>query len=87
MGTELHDRLQWPLFLAGIEIDDDFYRDWIFPRLTSERIATSLQQTVDAQTLYGRRLRMSEIRQMLYDTEDLSLSGGSTSFLNAIQEF
>ncbi|KAF2503228.1 hypothetical protein BU16DRAFT_448999 [Lophium mytilinum] len=85
-GTELHDRLQWPLFLAGIETDDVIYKDWIFSRLTSERVATALQRTVDAQALSGKRYRMAEIRQMLYDTDDLSLPGGSTGFLSAIQD-
>jgi hypothetical protein len=28
-GIELHERLQWPLFLAGIETNDMVYREWI----------------------------------------------------------
>jgi hypothetical protein len=68
-GTELHDRLQWPLFLAGIETSDTVYRAWIFSRLTSDRVATVLQQTLSAQALAGQRLKMTEIRELLYNGE------------------
>jgi hypothetical protein len=65
-GTELHDRLQWPLFLAGIETSDKIYRSWIFSRLTSDRVATALRQVVEAQSLAGTRLQMAEIRDLLH---------------------
>jgi hypothetical protein len=68
-GTELHDRLQWPLFLAGIETKDSIYRAWIFSRLTSDRVAMVLQQTIDAQAVAGKRLRMADIRDLLYQGE------------------
>src|ERR1700712_1282035 len=66
-GTELHDRLQWPLFLAGIETSDTIYRAWIFSRLTSGRVATALQHTLDVQALAGKRLDMKAIRELLYN--------------------
>jgi hypothetical protein len=85
-STELHDRLQWPLFLAGIETNDSIYREWIFSRLTSSGVAAALQRTLDAQRFFGQRLRMPDIRNLLYDDEILILPT-DTSFLDSIQAF
>jgi hypothetical protein len=37
-GIELHERLQWLLFLAGIETNDMVYREWIISKFTSYRV-------------------------------------------------
>jgi hypothetical protein len=85
-STELHDRLQWPLFLAGIETNDTIYREWIFSRLTSDHVSAALQQALDAQEFKGRRLRMAEIRDMLYKSDGLDLPPCSTTFIGGIPE-
>ncbi len=67
--NELHDRLEWPLFLAGIEIEDKegFKVDWIDARL-SRRPRLALQRIIKLQEYSpGRRVRleMSRIRNLL----------------------
>ena len=86
-STELHDRLQWPLFLAGTETDNPIYREWIYSRLTSNHVAAALRRTLDAQDRSGLRLTMPAIRNLLFDTEDFTLSSTSTSFLDTVQLF
>jgi hypothetical protein len=83
-GTELHKRLQWPLFLAGVETDDMIYREWIISKLTSYRVLGALKSTLDAQRRTGQRLRMTEIRDILYKDEEADLLTGQTAFLDAI---
>jgi hypothetical protein len=80
-STELHDRLQWPLFLTGIETNDPIYQEWIFSRLTGTNVATSLQQILDAQALDGQRLSMIEIKDMLYSRTGHSLFASNITFL------
>jgi hypothetical protein len=83
-STELHDRLQWPLFLAGIETSDTIYREWIFSRLTSDRVAAALQRTVDAQTFAEQRLTMAEIRNLIYNDVESSILAGDSAYLTDI---
>lgn len=66
-GTELHERLQWPLFLAGIETDDPIYREWIILKLTSYCVLGALKSTLEAQQRTGKRLTMMGIRDLLYE--------------------
>jgi hypothetical protein len=86
-GTELHERLQWPLFLAGIETDDTIYREWILSKLTSYRVLGALKSTLDAQQQTGQRLRMTEIRDILHEGEEHNLMTSQTAFLDAIPAF
>jgi len=65
-GTELHERLQWPLFLAGIETDDPIYRDWIMSKLTTYRVIEALTRTLEAQHRVGHRLAMVEVKEILH---------------------
>lgn len=80
-GTELHDRLQWPLFLAGIEIRDTIYRDWILSRITNNRVAGALQQVIDVQESAGIRMSMIAIRNLLYHGYEPSLVTCKSSYL------
>jgi hypothetical protein len=80
-GTELHDRLQWPLFLAGIETRDTIYRDWILSRITSNRVAEALQQVIDAQESAGMRMSMIAVRDLLYHGHEPGLVTGTSSYL------
>jgi hypothetical protein len=72
------------LFLAGIETNDTIYREWIFSRLTSDRVSLALQQALDAQQFTGKRLGMAEIRNLLYKIEDLDFPASSAAFKDAI---
>ncbi|KFY49407.1 hypothetical protein V495_00596 [Pseudogymnoascus sp. VKM F-4514 (FW-929)] len=67
---EYHDRLQWPLFMAGIETDDGIYREWIVSSLISSHMLVALQRTVEMQITLGQRLEMSAIRQMFCAEEN-----------------
>lgn len=70
-GTKYNDRLQWPLFLAGIETDDGIYREWIMSTMTSGSVLMVLRRTLDAQRASGMRLTMTEIRDMFSANEEL----------------
>lgn len=93
-GNELHDRLQWPLFLAGIETDDGFYSDWILSRISKNRSKVALETVIHRQTYSGRRLKrltINQIRFLLLESQasgSLSLSGvGRDSFWDTLAEF
>jgi hypothetical protein len=75
-GTELHDRLQWPLFLAGIETDDLVYRGRILERMTSRRVEKALRRILERQKREGRRLEMGSVRGCFYEGS-VELSGES----------
>ena len=66
---ELNDRLQWPLFLAGIETDDGIYREWILSRITKDGTRSALQRTIDIQEDSGQLLGMGEIMSLLDDCD------------------
>jgi len=85
-NSELYDRLQWPLFIAGIETEDEIYQNWI-SMLSSGRAAAALERVLNAQNVAGKRLTMHEIRGLLYDNEELTnfLPASSDSFLEVIQ--
>jgi hypothetical protein len=65
--NELHDRLQWPLFLVGIEIGHGFPRICIIERL-SKRPRAVLEKIIELQDRFGswQRLDMGTIRQLLH---------------------
>jgi hypothetical protein len=88
-NNDLHDRLQWPMFIAGIETNNRIYGQWILSKITKNRARAALEQTIEAQSLTGKRLTMSEIRALLCDG-DLHELGNlpleRSSFLGAIME-
>ena len=93
-GNELHDRLQWPLFLAGIETDDGFYSDWILSRISKNRARAALATVIQRQTYSGKsvkRLSIHQIRSLLYKGQEgdyLTLPGaGRDSFWDTLEEF
>jgi hypothetical protein len=63
-GNKLLDRLQWPLFLAGIETDDGFYSDWILSRISKSRARTALETIIQRQSDSGKRMKRLTIHQM-----------------------
>lgn len=77
-STELHDRLQWPLFLACIETDDAIYREWIISKLTNNRMKSVLRRALDAQLLSGRRQRIHEIKQLFIEGEGVMMPTSQT---------
>jgi len=84
-NSELYDRLQWPLFIAGIETNDEVYQNWI-SMLSSGRAGAALARVLHAQKVSGKRLTMHEIRGLLYDAEELALPipASSVPFLEVI---
>ena len=88
-NNDLHDRLQWPMFIAGIETNNRIYGQWILSKITKNRARAALEQTIDVQSFTGKRLTMSEIRALLCDG-DLDELGNlpleRSSFLGAIME-
>jgi hypothetical protein len=86
-GNELHDRLQWPLFLAGIETDDGFHSDWVLSRISKNRQKRVLEMVIQRQT-YSRsrlkRLSIHEIRDLLFEgqmDESIGLLGAECNSL------
>jgi Fungal specific transcription factor domain len=93
-GNELHDRLQWPLFLAGIETDDGFYSDWVLSRISKNRAKTALETVIQRQTYTENRLKrltIHQIRCLLFEgsaRQTLALEGGEElSFWDTLAEF
>ncbi|KAK3311765.1 hypothetical protein B0H66DRAFT_578790 [Apodospora peruviana] len=59
------DRLQWPLFWAGIEVAGKFKEDWVFERLTSPGLRSALEFVLlEHQAAGGRRVGVGRIRQI-----------------------
>ena len=77
-NSELYDRLQWPLFIAGIETKDEVYQNWI-SMLVCGRAAATLERVLHIQNNSGTRLTMHEIRGMLYDIEELTIHSTASS--------
>ncbi|KAK3936642.1 hypothetical protein QBC46DRAFT_394549 [Diplogelasinospora grovesii] len=69
------DRLQWPLFWAGIETADTIYRDWIKDKLTDRGLKAALEMVLWEQLVVGERIGMDRIRQICR----LTAVGGSES--------
>jgi hypothetical protein len=88
-NNDLHDRLQWPMFIAGIETNNRIYGQWILSKITKNRARAALEQTIEIQSFTGKRLTMSEIRSLLCE-EDANEMGilplERTSFLGTIME-
>ncbi|CZR66600.1 uncharacterized protein PAC_16501 [Phialocephala subalpina] len=86
-SSDLHDRLQWPLFLAGIETSNRIYRNWIVNNISSRRAREALQQTIDHQSCSGKRLAMSVIKALLCESDMFyPTSLEQNSFLDEIIE-
>lgn len=91
-GNELYDRLQWPLFLAGIETDDGFYSDWILSKLPKNRARMALETVIQRQNYFEEslgRLTMHEVRSILFESQcSGSLPGvGHHSFWDTLESF
>ncbi|KAM7212377.1 hypothetical protein V8F06_012250 [Rhypophila decipiens] len=57
------DRMQWPLFWAGIEADTQFSRDWISDRLVNPSLKNALQIVLMEQA-DGSRISVMRIREI-----------------------
>jgi hypothetical protein len=93
-GNELHDRLQWPLFLAGIETDNGFYSDWILSRISKNKAKGVLETVIQRQTYSESRLKrltIHQIRGLLFEghaNENLTFPGvGQDSFWDTLAQF
>ncbi|KAK3686109.1 hypothetical protein B0T22DRAFT_241469 [Podospora appendiculata] len=73
------DRLQWPLFWAGIETTDTFKLFWIFDHLTNQGLHTALRLVLAEQQEVGDKLGMGRVRRICQaacaDTTEVALGG------------
>ena len=78
------------MFIAGIETDDGIYREWILSRLAKSRAKQALQQTIELQTTSGKRLRVNEIKNLLWEGETNGVYnttiGQTSAFLGVITQ-
>lgn len=73
-NNELHDRVQWPLFLVGIETKDvNLRRD--IGRQLSKRPRDLLEKIAMIQDTIGMRMKMSKVRSLLAGTDEVVHSG------------
>ncbi|KAK3328552.1 hypothetical protein B0T19DRAFT_356960 [Cercophora scortea] len=74
------DRLQWPLFWAGIETTDPFKLFWIFDHLTNQGLHTALRLVLAEQREVGDRIGMGRVRRICQtacaDATEVALVGG-----------
>ncbi|KAI9726674.1 MAG: hypothetical protein M1834_008939 [Cirrosporium novae-zelandiae] len=63
-STTVSTRLQWPLFMAGIETNDKIYLEWIMQKLAGCEYAKILPAALDAQEGSEAKLSMDTIRNL-----------------------
>ncbi|CAH0051655.1 unnamed protein product [Clonostachys solani] len=76
-----YERLQWPLFMAGIETQDVIYREWILSHMRPSALKTSLSRVIKAQSYIGYRLGIAIIKDIIKDV-DRNIAAG-----NALEAF
>ncbi|WXC42665.1 hypothetical protein QX201_002441 [Fusarium graminearum] len=64
-NEEIFHRLEWPLFIAGVETQDVFYQDWIVRRMYKTRIKKALESVLEEQARAGKRVGVEFMRQAL----------------------
>ncbi|EYB26059.1 hypothetical protein FG05_12070 [Fusarium graminearum] len=64
-NEEIFHRLEWPLFIAGVETQDVFYQDWIVRRMYKTRIKKALEPVLEEQARAGKRVGVEFMRQVL----------------------
>ena len=62
--SELFEWLEWPLFIAGIEIDDLIQREWILQHLSRLDFKDALQSIFETQGTAKRRAGVGHLRSM-----------------------
>ncbi|KAH8882277.1 hypothetical protein GQ53DRAFT_753754 [Thozetella sp. PMI_491] len=70
------DRLQWPLFWAGIETSDPIYREWILMKLTNPGLQAALEIALLEQAGVGR-ISIGRIRRICREKCTGELDSGS----------
>lgn len=60
---EIFHRLEWPLFIAGVESKDVFYQDWIIWKMQKTSIKKALERVIEEQTRTGKRAGVDCMRQ------------------------
>ncbi|CZR60847.1 uncharacterized protein PAC_10743 [Phialocephala subalpina] len=58
----LFHRIEWPLFIAGVETNDSIHREWIQGKLGESSIGTALDQVLQVQQMIGRRVGVEYMR-------------------------
>ena len=79
-GNVQIDRLQWPLFWAGIETSDPVYRDWILMKLINPELQAALEIALLEQS-YVRRIGIGRIRMICREKCSGGIDSGFQSTL------
>ncbi|KAH8680747.1 hypothetical protein BX600DRAFT_504502 [Xylariales sp. PMI_506] len=59
----LFHRLEWPLFIAGVETNDVIYQDWILQKLAKGNTRLVFEKVLDAQARTGQRVGIEFLRE------------------------
>lgn len=60
-----YERLQWPLFMVGIETEDFIHLDWVLSHMRKSALKTALKRVMKAQEATGLRLTMDAVRNVV----------------------
>ncbi|KUJ20300.1 uncharacterized protein LY89DRAFT_578409, partial [Mollisia scopiformis] len=60
----LFHRIEWPIFIAGVEIKDEIHREWIQEKLKHSNIGTALNEVIQVQQEFGRRVGVEFMRDV-----------------------
>lgn len=74
----IHERLQWPLFMAGIETQDPIHRSWILSHMRQSALLTALKRVYIEEAKTGCRLSMGSIKETLANVD----AGGDLTTIN-----
>jgi len=63
-NEELYERMQWPLFVAGLETADAIHKEWILEKLTIGTFKEILREIARIQEKSGKRSGMAKVREL-----------------------
>jgi len=63
-NEELYERMQWPLFMAGLETSDAIHKEWILEKLSIGTFKETLSEITRIQESSGKRSGIGEVRKL-----------------------
>lgn len=64
-ADQMVERLQWPLFMAGVETSDNIHKEWIGSKLKRARLSETFKRVLEIQDNTCVRVSMRVIRQLM----------------------
>ncbi len=64
-----HPRMEWPLFMAGVETRSTIEAEWVLDKLVSRPIRPALEKVLKLQEQHGPRINVSCIREVFCPDE------------------